>query len=76
MEFAPSGFRVHARYAAGVGRQPDPAQGRPSASGTPRRTVYGYVDRVALPDMYQVFDFANPDMSTAERETIVPCCCS
>ena len=58
-----------------LGDNLDPAQGgRPVRQvGTPRRTVYGYVDRAALPDMYQVFDFANPDMSTAERvETIVP----
>jgi len=58
-----------------LGDNLDPAQGgRPvRQAGTPRRTVYGYVDRAALPDMYQVFDFANPDMSTAERvETIVP----
>ena len=58
-----------------LGNNLDPAQGgRPVRQvETPRRTVYGYVDRAALPDMYQVFDFANPDMSTAERvETIVP----
>jgi hypothetical protein len=58
-----------------LGDNLDPAQGgRPvRQTATPRRTVYGYVDRAALPDMYQVFDFANPDMSTAERvETIVP----
>ena len=58
-----------------LGDNLDPAQGgRPvRQAGTPRRTIYGYVDRAALPDMYQVFDFANPDMSTAERvETIVP----
>ncbi|MBI3879470.1 MAG: PSD1 domain-containing protein [Verrucomicrobia bacterium] len=33
----------------------------------PRRTVYGYIDRSALPEVYRTFDFANPDMSTGER---------
>jgi len=33
----------------------------------PRRTVYGMVDRGALPEVLRTFDFANPDMSTGER---------
>jgi hypothetical protein len=38
-----------------------------------RRTVYAMIDRAALPDMFQTFDFANPDMSTGERVlTTVP----
>ena len=32
-----------------------------------RRTVYAMVDRSALPEMFNTFDFANPDMSTGER---------
>lgn len=32
-----------------------------------RRTVYGMIDRSALPDVFNTFDFANPDMSTGER---------
>jgi len=32
-----------------------------------RRTVYAMVDRSALPDMFNTFDFANPDMTTGER---------
>ena len=58
-----------------LGDNLDPAQGgRPvTTAAAPRRTVYGMVDRAALPDVYQVFDFANPDMTTAERvETTVP----
>ena len=57
-----------------LGDNLDPAQGgRPANATTPRRTVYGFVDRASLPDVYQVFDFANPDMSTAERvQTTVP----
>ena len=54
----------------------DPAQhGRPVdlQSGSARRTVYGFINRAELPGMYQVFDFANPDMTSAERiETTVP----
>jgi hypothetical protein len=32
-----------------------------------RRTVYGMIDRSGLPDVFNTFDFANPDMSTGER---------
>jgi hypothetical protein len=38
-----------------------------------RRTVYGYVDRQNLPEIYTQFDFANPDAETGKRyETLVP----
>jgi len=38
-----------------------------------RRTVYGYIDRADLPEMFNHFDFANPDMTNGKRnETIVP----
>jgi hypothetical protein len=38
-----------------------------------RRTVYGYIDRADLPEMFNHFDFANPDMTNGRRnETIVP----
>ncbi len=38
-----------------------------------RRTVYAFIDRAALPEMFNTFDFANPDMSTGERiMTTVP----
>ncbi|MFN7137745.1 MAG: PSD1 and planctomycete cytochrome C domain-containing protein [Limisphaerales bacterium] len=38
-----------------------------------RRTVYGFVDRRNLPEIYTQFDFANPDISTGKRyQTIVP----
>ncbi|MDB6016988.1 MAG: Protein of unknown function (DUF1553)/Protein of unknown function (DUF1549)/Planctomycete, partial [Pedosphaera sp.] len=51
--------------------------GRPVNLGaTPystRRTIYGYVDRRNLPEVYNQFDFANPDITTGKRyETIVP----
>ena len=40
---------------------------------TNRRTVYAFIDRSALPEMFNTFDFANPDMSTGERiMTTVP----
>ncbi len=38
-----------------------------------RRTIYGMVDRGNLPEVYNQFDFANPDMTTGKRyDTIVP----
>ncbi len=38
-----------------------------------RRTVYAMIDRAALPEVFNTFDFANPDMSTGERVlTTVP----
>ena len=38
-----------------------------------RRTIYGFVDRRNLPEIYNQFDFANPDITTGKRyETIVP----
>jgi len=38
-----------------------------------RRTIYGFVDRKNLPNMFQAFDFANPDLTTGRREsTVVP----
>ncbi|HUR46967.1 MAG TPA: DUF1553 domain-containing protein, partial [Candidatus Saccharimonadales bacterium] len=38
-----------------------------------RRTVYGYIDRANLPNMFLSFDFANPDLTTGKRDnTIVP----
>jgi mono/diheme cytochrome c family protein len=40
---------------------------------TTRRTVYGYIDRQVLPDLFRTFDFASPDASTAQRpKTTVP----
>ena len=40
---------------------------------TNRRSVYAFIDRSALPEMFNTFDFANPDMSTGERiMTTVP----
>jgi hypothetical protein len=38
-----------------------------------RRTVYGYIDRQNLPDLFRAFDFASPDTSSARRfYTTVP----
>jgi len=48
---------------------------RPEADGeySDRRSVYGLVDRANLPNMLGAFDFANPDISTGQRNnTIVP----
>lgn len=47
---------------------------RPAEVGyTTRRTVYGYVDRSALPEVFNHFDFANPEMESGQRyQTTVP----
>ncbi len=38
-----------------------------------RRTVYGVVDRNDLLPIFRIFDFANPDFTTAQRDaTTVP----
>jgi hypothetical protein len=51
--------------------------GKPVNIGTEpystRRTVYGYIDRRNLAEVFNQFDFANPDITTGKRyETIVP----
>ncbi len=38
-----------------------------------RRSIYAMIDRAGLPEMFNTFDFANPDMTTGERVlTTVP----
>lgn len=40
---------------------------------SPRRAVYGFIDRQELPEVFRTFDFANPDVSTESRpRTSVP----
>ena len=40
---------------------------------TARRTVYGYIDRQNLPNLFRAFDFASPDTSSSRRfYTTVP----
>lgn len=42
-------------------------------SPTPRRTIYGMIDRQDLPGVLRVFDFASPDQSSPRRpQTSVP----
>jgi hypothetical protein len=36
---------------------------------SPRRTVYGLIDRQNLPGLFRTFDFANPDVSSQGRFT-------
>ena len=60
-----------------AGRLDLTAGGRPvelwQAPYSTRRTVYGFIDRQDLPGVFRVFDFADPDVSTADRpETTVP----
>ncbi len=48
---------------------------RPDREGeySDRRSVYGLVDRANMPNMFGAFDFANPDLSTGQRNnTVVP----
>jgi hypothetical protein len=37
--------------------------------GSPRRTVYGFIDRLQLAGLYRVFDFPSPDASSPRRDT-------
>src|SRR5207237_9224222 len=40
---------------------------------SPRRTIYGYIDRQDVADVLVNFDFANPDLPSGRRhETTVP----
>jgi len=43
------------------------------AFGTPRRTIYGHIDRQNLPAFFRTFDFANPDYHVPRRnQTTTP----
>jgi hypothetical protein len=43
------------------------------AASNVRRSLYGFIDREALPSALRQFDFANPDLSTPQRtDTVVP----
>ncbi len=60
-----------------AGRLETQLGGRPvdltKAPFTSRRTIYGYIDRQDLPDIFRTFDFASPDVSTEQRpNTTVP----
>jgi mono/diheme cytochrome c family protein len=51
--------------------------GRPvdivATKSSPRRTIYGFIDRQNLPGLFRTFDFASPDISSPQRyETTVP----
>jgi mono/diheme cytochrome c family protein len=55
----------------------DPAIGGPSANllaGSNRRSVYGFIDRLALPGLFRTFDFPSPDATSAQRDqtTVAP----
>ncbi len=44
-----------------------------AAKNSPRRTVYGFIDRQNLPGLFRTFDFASPDTSSPQRfSTTVP----
>jgi hypothetical protein len=40
-----------------------------NAPFSPRRSVYGFIDRQNLPGLFRTFDFASPDSSTPQRHT-------
>jgi hypothetical protein len=66
-----------ARVPQGRGAGPALAQRAAEAglvmSSAPRRTVYGFVDRGDLADMFTTFDFASPNASSGKRyATTVP----
>jgi Protein of unknown function (DUF1553) len=43
------------------------------AAGRGRRSVYAFIDRQDLPQLFRTFDFASPDVSTAQRpQTTIP----
>ena len=44
-----------------------PIQEPPDDVSNTRRTLYSYIDRYRLPEIYGVFDFPNPDISASER---------
>jgi hypothetical protein len=55
------------------GRPVDLVKPRDGRFGRSRRTVYGTVDRNDLQALFRIFDFANPDLTTAQRDaTTVP----
>ena len=50
-----------------------PTEQRPDDSTNLRRTMYSFVDREKLPDLFRVFDFPCPDISAPSRsQTTVP----
>ena len=64
---------------AAAGRPAGPAQGMAAAQAglvmsiSPRRSVYGFVDRADLANVLTTFDFASPNTPTGKRyTTIVP----
>ena len=36
-----------------------------------RRTIYGYIDRLNMPEVYNQFDFANPEITMGNRSRTV-----
>jgi hypothetical protein len=46
----------------------------PLLGGPPRRTVYGFIDRLSLPGLLRTFDFPSPDSSSGTRDntTVAP----
>ncbi len=65
-----SALAVTGRADLSVGGRPMNLLATPSSR---RRTIYGFIDRQDLPNLFRVFDFASPDQSSARRpKTTVP----
>ena len=60
---------ISGRLDQAMGGQPVDITAVPFSS---RRTVYGFIDRQDLPNLFRTFDFASPDSSSPQRfQTIV-----
>ncbi|MEI6460910.1 MAG: PSD1 and planctomycete cytochrome C domain-containing protein [Verrucomicrobiota bacterium] len=63
-------LRVAGRLDAKIGGQPFDLI---ADFATPRRTIYGFIDRQNLPAVFRTFDFANPDYHVPKRnQTTTP----
>jgi mono/diheme cytochrome c family protein len=78
LDEAPRAPQGRANGAAGAGRAAGAAQARAADAGlvmstSPRRSVYGFVNRGDLADVFTTFDFASPNAPSGKRyTTIVP----
>ena len=73
--FRDSLLAMSGRLDAKMGGQPVNITDEPyfDANGRARRSIYGYIDRGALPELMAHFDFSDPDMPNSKRTTtIVP----
>ena len=61
-------FQLAGASTSTLGPKYRPALNESTSNANPnRRTVYAMIDRAGLPELFNTFDFANPDISTGER---------